>query len=618
MEDLIIGLAGLAAECALDGVKSLGGKIMKSIKKESVVEGDLTKAKSILQELKKIIDSDVHIVSYKEGWFIFDNFSLKEGFLFNTDNDVYNFSIKLHDTNSFYSFIFSWTDKNKTMYGLSLEESDKKGLKFAAIIPIKKSFLAKTLDVNNQLDVVSQLLCFIFPPHSSELFDKNSLINFYTKLNNECSNDEISLKVEEYHQILNEKANQEKLQKELELKEKEERKSKISIRDCIANCDMDFIKENIEDVKLYKDKYENDSLLLAYLYGQDKIFNYLMRYCRPSFNKFGIGLLQVASVRNDDNFIDKYFTSESMHTPDDWKHINNIIKEKKLSKTFDSTGNFLSGALGNYLGVNETYEDRIEKIKRKEEIESNYEFKIQERKTKFKGKYNKDYFKKLYKESENNIQKINSKIKNIRDNEEKQISTEIEKFFKNKFDEYACELGLVDLKKPKDEFETTASYNERIEKSVLIEKEINEKIDELRKSSTDQINEIRNSISSKNQMHVEQLELTRRESEEFIDFFDNYLFIDLSKKVKFEDVNPISIIDVVSKYDADNQIFDIILKSGSSKEFAFKLPIPIEIAKDFKNNLSTKTVHNSVKRNEDFSVERIFWIEYNNENFYLK
>ena len=83
-------------------------------------------------------------------------------------------------------------------------------------------------------------------------------------------------------------------------------------------------------------------------------------------------------------------------------------------------------------------------------------------------------------------------------------------------------------------------------------------------------------------------------------------------------MNPISIIDVVSKYDADNQIFDIILKSGSSKEFAFKLPIPIEIAKDFKNNLSTKTVHNSVKRNEDFSVERIFWIEYNNENFYLK
>ena len=70
---------------------------------------------------------------------------------------------------------------------------------------------------------------------------------------------------------------------------------------------MDFIKENIEDVKLYKDKYENDSLLLAYLYGQDKIFNYLMRYCIPSFNKFGIGLLKVASARNDDNFIDKYF-----------------------------------------------------------------------------------------------------------------------------------------------------------------------------------------------------------------------------------------------------------------------------------------------------------------------
>lgn len=618
MEDLIIGLAGLAAECALDGVKSLGGKIMKSIKKESVVEGDLTKAKSILQELKKIIDSDVHIVSYKEGWFIFDNFSIKEGFLFNTDNDVYKFSIKLHDTNSLYTFIFFWTDKNKTMYGLSLEESDKKGLKFAAIIPIKKSFLAKTLDVNNQLDVVSQLLCFIFPPHSSEVFDKNSLINFYTKLNNECSNDEISLKVEEYHQILNEKANQEKLQKELELKEKEERKSKISIKDCIVNCDMDFIKENIEDVKLYKDKYENDSLLLAYLYGQDRILNYLMRYCKPSFNKFGIGLLQAASARNDNKFINKNFITESMHTPDEWKQINNIIKEKNFSKSFDTTGNLLSGVMRIGLGVTETVEERMERIERKEEIELNYESKIQERKTLFKEKYSKEYYKKLYIESENKIQKIDSKIKNIRDNEEKQISTEIEKFFKNKFDEYACELGLVDFKKPKDEFETTASYNERIEKSVLIEKEINEKIDELRKTSTDKINEIRESISCKNRIDIEQLELERNEPKEFIDFFDNYLFIDLSKKVKFEDVNPISIIDIISKYDADNQIFDIILKSGSSKEFAFKLPIPIEIAKDFKNNLSTKTIHNSVKRNEDFSVERTFWIEYNNETFYLK
>ena len=81
------------------------------------------------------------------------------------------------------------------------------------------------------------------------------------------------------------------------------------------------------------------------------------------------------------------------------------------------------------LGVTETVEERMERIERKEEIELNYESKIQERKTLFKEKYSKEYYKKLYIESENKIQKIDSKIKNIRDNEEKQISTEIEKFF---------------------------------------------------------------------------------------------------------------------------------------------------------------------------------------------
>lgn len=347
-------------------------------------------------------------------------------------------------------------------------------------------------------------------------------------------------------------------------------------------------KENNQSNYLYnyRDIYGNDILMLSIINGNDKLTEGLLKIL-PEFystkNFQGESFLYLAALKDKQEIYDKYFAYNGyvLVDADCKKQIHDAQKsysfDSKLNKGITVVGGFLNGLANMISGSHEQY-NYNSYYEKNEELQDNLDTKIEYIKQQYYKKCKRISLEELHEAGITETKDIEEKIVQAQNKIEQQIQV----LKKEK---------LAELLEPKGEFETTAEYNKRLEKSKTadkhFEKDFKEEIEQLKKEMEPIVQEELNNLS-------EEMAKTKY----VCGYFDLLKNAENSKKktqalpknteklslqyipcIKPENV-------VLESYDADNEVFGIKIFEDSN----FFVKVPIKIAPDFKQYFSPASV----------------------------
>ena len=347
-------------------------------------------------------------------------------------------------------------------------------------------------------------------------------------------------------------------------------------------------KENNQSNYLYnyRDIYGNDILMLSIIYGNDKLTEGLLKilpkfYSNKTFN--GDSFLYLAAIKGKEEIYNEYFgyNGYALVDADCKKQIHDAQKSysfnSKLNIGINVVGRFLNGLTNMINNSNDLY-DNNSFYEKKEELQDNLDTKIEYIKQQYYKECKCISLDELHEASMTEIKDIEEKIVQAQNKIEQKIQV-------------LKEEKLAELLEPKGEFETTAEYNKRLEKSKTadkhFEKDFKEEIEQLKKEMEPIVQEELNNLS-------EEMAKTKY----VCGYFDLLKNAENSKKktqalpknteklslqyipcIKPENV-------VLESYDADNEVFGIKIFDDSN----FFVKVPIKIAPDFKQYFSPASV----------------------------
>lgn len=347
-------------------------------------------------------------------------------------------------------------------------------------------------------------------------------------------------------------------------------------------------KENNQSNYLfnYRDIYGNDILMLSIIYGNDKLTECLLQIL-PEFysakNFQGESFLYLATLKDKEDIYNEYFdyNGYTLLDADCRKQIHDAQKSysfnSKLNKGIAVVGGFLNGLVNMISDSHEQY-NYNSYYEKSEELQDNLDTKIEYIKQQYYKECKRISLDELYEAGMTEIKNTEEKIVQAQNKIEQQIQV-------------LKEEKLAELLEPKGEFETTAEYNKRLEKSKTadkhFEKDFKEEIEQLKKEMEPIVQKELNNLSvemAKTKYVCSYFELLKnaensKKKTQALPKNTEKLSLQYIPCIKPENV-------ILESYDADNEVFGIKIFDDSK----FFVKVPIKIAPDFKQSFSPASV----------------------------